>query len=248
MNEIIKSLKARKSVRAFEDKTINPEDKASIIDAACEAPTAGNMMMYTIIDVTERSMLDQLAVSCDNQPFIAKAQFALVFCADFQKWIDAFSIIEETPRLPGAGELLLACNDALIAAQNAVVAAESLQIGSCYIGDIMEQYETHKELFNLPRYVFPAAMLVFGYPTEQQKNRAKPARFDNKYIVNANKYRRMDSAELQAMFEERAALTPDIPFDFPKWLRAFYKRKYDCDFAREMTRSVERYINDFENR
>jgi nitroreductase len=247
MNDIIKSLEARKSTRAFVDKEISPEAKACIINAALEAPTAGNMMLYTIIDVTERALLEKLAVSCDNQPFIAKAQFALIFCADFQKWIDAFSILEEALRQPGVGELLLACNDALIAAQNAVVAAESLRIGSCYIGDIMEKYEYHKELFNLPRYVFPVTMLVFGYPTEQQRNQPKPPRFDCKYIVHPNKYHRMDAVELKAMFEDRAALTPDIPFDFTNWLRAFYKRKYDCDFAKEMTRSVECYIKDFMN-
>ena len=43
------------------------------------------------------------------------------------------------PRIPGVGDLLLATTDATIAAQNAVVATESLGIGSCYIGDILEQ-------------------------------------------------------------------------------------------------------------
>ena len=69
---------------------------------------------------------------------------------------------------------MLAVCDALIAAQNAVVAAESLGIGSCYIGDIMENAEVHQMTLQLPKYVFPVAMLVFGYPTDQQKKRKKP--------------------------------------------------------------------------
>lgn len=46
-------------------------------------------------------------------------------------------------------------------------------IGSCYIGDIMEQYETHRDLFGLPKYAVPAAMVVFGYPSRQQQERKK---------------------------------------------------------------------------
>ena len=246
MNEIIKNLHERKSVRVFTDQAISNESKHLIIESAIQAPTAGNQTMYTILDITDPELLEKLSKSCDNQPFIAKSKMALIFCADYQKWIDAFSIIEESPRKPGVGELLLACNDALIAAQNAVVAAESLNIGSCYIGDMMEHFEYHKELLNLPQYVFPVTMLVFGYPNEQQKNRQKPKRFDKKYIVHENGYRQLDNNQLRTMFETRAALTPDIPFDFEKWMQAFYTRKYDSDFAKEMTRSVGEYIKQFQ--
>lgn len=247
MNEIIKSLKDRKSVRVFEAKEITAAEKDMIVDAAIQAPSAGNQLMYTMLSITDQALLEKLAVSCDNQPFIADAKFALIFCADYQKWIDTFSIVETNPRQPGVGELLLACNDALIAAQNAVVAAESLGIGSCYIGDIMEKYEYHRALLKLPRYVFPVTMLVFGYPTEQQKRRTKPLRYDKKYMLHENTYRHMQADELRAMFEEHAALTPDIPFDFEAWVRAFYKRKYDSEFSKEMTRSVAEYIKAFES-
>ena len=47
-------------------------------------------------------------------------------------------------RQPEEGDLFLACCDALIAAQTAVLAAEALGVGSCYIGDIMENYEIHR--------------------------------------------------------------------------------------------------------
>ena len=70
---------------------------------------------------------------------------------------------------------MLAVTDTAIAAQNAVTAAWSLGIGSCYIGDILEQVETHRTLLRLPEYVVPAALLVFGYPTQQQQEREKPA-------------------------------------------------------------------------
>lgn len=246
MNQIIQSLFDRKSTRMYQEKPIPDDAKELILMSAIQAPSAGNQLMYTILDITDKELLKKLSVSCDNQPFIAEAAMALVFCADYQKWIDTFSMVKESPRNPGVGELLLACNDALIAAQNSVIAAESLGIGSCYIGDIMEKFEYHKELLNLPQYVFPVAMLVFGYPTEKQKRRPKPNRFDKKYIVHENTYQRLDADSLRAMFEERAALSPRNTFDFEKWVNAFYHRKFDSDFAREMTRSVGLYIDEFE--
>jgi len=241
MNEVLKQLYARKSVRVFTEKEISAEDKAAILRAAVEAPTAGNQQLYTIIDVTDQSLKDKLAVSCDNQPFIASAKMVLIFCADFQKWYDAFVDAGSQPRKVGVGDLMLAVSDTNIAAQNAVTAAESLGIGSCYIGDIMENCEIHREMLSLPEYVFPAAMLVFGYPTEQQMAREKPKRADMKHIVHENGYRRMDGKELRELFG-----TKPLGKEYTEWMKAFCDRKYNSDFSREMTRSVAEYLKSFE--
>ena len=174
MNDVLHQLRARKSVRAYLEKPIAPDDKRAILEAACAAPTAGNQQLYTILDITDQQLKDTLAETCDHQPFIAQAPLVLIFCADCQKWYDAFAAGGCQPRKPGVGDLLLACSDANIAAQNAVTAAWSLGIGSCYIGDVMEQCETHRRLLHLPDYVFPAAMVVFGYPPPRQKAGERP--------------------------------------------------------------------------
>lgn len=241
MNDIIKSLYARRSVRAFEDRPVGDELKREILLAAMQAPTAGCQQLYTIIDVTAPQLKRALSKSCDDQPFIAKAPVVLVFCADCKKWYDAYIEAGAQPRAPGVGDLLLAVDDAVIAAQNAVVAAESLGLGSCYIGDIMENCETQRELLKLPDYVFPAAMLVFGWPTLQQREREKPQRCDASYIVHENAYHDLSGAELREMLAHSAG---DAGFE--KWCTAFCKRKYDSDFSREMTRSVGEYLRQFE--
>lgn len=240
MNETIRQLFDRKSVRVFTEQEITAQEKALILDAAAQAPTAGNQQLYTILDITDQAIKEKLVDSCDHQPFIAQAKMVLIFCADCLKWYDAFRTGGCTPREPGVGDLLLAVSDATIAAQNAVVAAQSMGIGSCYIGDIMENYELQKEILNLPRYVFPCAMLVFGYPTEQQKNRPKPPRSDRQYIVHENGYRNMDKDQLQAMLSVKSGQP-----DYHKWLEAFCNRKYNSDFSREMTRSVGKYLEEF---
>ena len=241
MNDTLKQLFERKSVRAFTEREITAEEKALILRAAVEAPTAGNQQLYTILDITNQALKEKLVDTCDHQPFIAQAKMVLVFCADCKKWYDAFAAAGCTPRKPGVGDLLLAVSDTNIAAQNAVMAAESLGIGSCYIGDIMENCEAQRELLGLPEYVFPAAMLVFGFPTQQQREREKPERVEMKHIVHENTYRSMDAQELHEMFAYKAGR-----LSYEEWAKRFCDFKFNSDFSREMTRSVGEYLKDFE--
>ena len=104
----------------------------------------------------------------------------------------------------------------------------------------MENAEEQREILDLPAYVFPAAMLVFGYPTEQQKKRSKPKRLGLGYVLQENVYHEHTGKELREMFEDRIGQRT-----YDDWMQAFYERKYNSDFAREMTRSVRKYLEDF---
>lgn len=235
-------------MRVFTDQPVAQAEKDAIIKAAMQAPSAGNQALYTILDITDPVLKKKLSVTCDNQPFIAKAPMVLIFLADFRRWYDAFRYSGCDPRKPAEGDMLLAMADACIAAQNSVVAAESLGIGSCYIGDILEQYEAHRELLSLPEYVFPAVMLVYGYPTEQQKSRKKPERFAQPYIVQENTYRMFSPQEHESFFREQAKREGKPSFDYPAFMQAFCRRKYNSDFSREMSRSASLYIQQFQNK
>jgi nitroreductase len=246
MNDTLRSLYQRKSVRVFEDQPIPEEIRQQILRAAFEAPTAGNQMLYSILDITDPELKARLAVTCDNQPFIAKAPMVLIFLADCRRWPRLFELAGAKPRAAGPGDLMLAVADACIAAQNAVVAAESLSLGSCYIGDILENCEQHREMLNLPAHLMPACMLVIGYPTEAQKARSKPVRFDTQYVVFENRYRDLTDDALTAMWERREqAEGKPRSMDFALGLQAFCERKYNSDFSREMGRSARVYLEDF---
>ena len=251
MNQTMELLLNRKSVRAYEEKEISKEVKDTILTATMRAPTAGNMMLYSIIEVKDQGAKNRLVKTCDNQPFIAKAPLVLLFLADYQRWYDYFHISgveqhceqkEITMRKPQEGDLFLACCDALIAAQTAVIAAESLGIGSCYIGDIMENYEAHKAMFELPKYVFPITLVCFGYPTRQQQKRLLTQRFDEKYMIFEDCYRRFDMASFKEMYQERHAQMLGEKKELKGALNVgqmIYQRKFDSDFAHEMNRSVQ---------
>lgn len=89
---------------------VTDEQRAAILHAASRAPSAGAMMMYSIVSVRERATLDRLADLCDHQPMIAKAPWALIFVVDYAKWIDLFEhvgcfepeFVERTGKAPAA--------------------------------------------------------------------------------------------------------------------------------------------------
>ena len=237
MSNTIKELIERQSVRIFEDKQISKEDKQAILDAAVNGPSANNKQTYSIIDVTDQSKIDKLAELCGNQPFISKAKMVLVFCADNQKWMDVYNDLDLNPRHPEVGDLMVSIVDATIAAQNAVTAAWSLGIGSCYIGYIVDKFDDINPLFNIPQYTYPCCMVVFGYPDKEHLPAQKRKRFDNKYIIFENEYKRFNSEELKDMMLERT-----LPREYKDWVSDYIGKKHNSDSTKARMVSINKYI------
>jgi len=252
LNETIDLINNRRSLRSYDKRLISEENKNLIINSAMRSPTAGNMMLYSIIEVADQGIKDKLVKSCDNQPFIAKAPFVLLFLADYQRWMDYFTACdinsyqkdENLPnRTPEEGDFLLACCDALIAAQTAVIAAESIGIGSCYIGDIMENYEFHKDLFNLPKYTFPITLLCFGYPKQKSYNKELKPRFSQQYIHFKNEYKRFNNDDFEEMYKMREL--NHYKANAVNFGQHMYSKKFVADFTVEMNRSVKKAIKEW---
>jgi len=246
MNKTIDIINNRTSLRKFSDQKVSEAHKKVIISSALRAPTAGNLMLYSILKVENKETLKTLSSTCDEQPFIASADFALIFLADYQRLYDYFSFnnyfsyCQEqgvVPEFPSLSDLLLCSEDAICAAQNSVIAAESLDIGSCYIGDIIENYEIHKELFHLEKLTFPIGMLVFGhYP--DNIHRKPRSRFDSNYIVFDEKYKRFSSDELHCMFEEyERNFNHTNTKQAKNYAQMLYSKKFGSEYAKEMRRS-----------
>lgn len=178
MNPAIELITKRQSLRAFSSRAVDEATLQILKSATLRAPTAGNQMFYSIVEVTSPEKKKELARLCDNQVMIANAPLVWVFLADCLKWEnfykEAGSVAKGLeqgiqPRKLGLGDMHLAMQDAIIAAQNCVVAAESLGLGSCYIGDVLENHEKMKALLNLKPNVMVACMLIIGYPKNENR-------------------------------------------------------------------------------
>ncbi len=257
INETTELIKKRRSLRVYDQKEISRDKVDQIIELAMRSPTAGNMMHYSILEVTDQEKKDRLVQTCDNQPFIAKAPLILIFLADVQRWFDYYKACS-VPEFcrdnglnfspPQESDLMLASCDALIAAQTAVITAESFGIGSCYIGDIMENIETHREMFGLPDLVFPVTMLCFGYYKESKREQKLTSRFPQKYIHFKDKYERIDSEGFENMFMElmkERFKSGKLKGNAQNLGQHYYLMKTGSSFAEEMRRSVKVAISDW---
>lgn len=256
-NATLRVIGKRRSLRQYDPRGLGEEEKEAILGAAMRAPTAGAMMLYSIIEVRRQELKDELAETCDHQPFIAKAPLVLLFVADYQRWMDLYEAagcwergaeLGIGQRKPTEGDLVLALMDALIAAQTAVIAAEALGIGSCYIGDIIENWERHQKMFELPRYTFPAALVCFGRPAKKQPQQLVP-RFEGKFIVFEDSYRRFGAEELNEMFLPfgvRSFEHKEYPNGGQNIVQRNYIHKFTADFSIEMTRSVREMLKNWQ--
>jgi nitroreductase len=212
------------------------------------------MMLYSIIEIEDQALKNRLAETCDDQPFIAKAPLVLLFLADYQRWYDYY-LSAGVPewctqqglemRKPSEGDLLLAICDTLIAAQSAVLAAEALGIGSCYIGDILEKFEIHQQLLDLPPYGMPVTLICFGHPITETFDRRLTPRFGSEFILHKNRYHRLSPDELEEMMRprnEQLAASGNRKDGLKNIGQFNYARKFSAEFSQEMTRSVRKMI------
>jgi nitroreductase len=233
----------RKSCRSFEPKPVENDIKETLYEAAIQAPSAGNQQLYSIIDITDDTLKEQLSILCDNQPFIRNAPIVSIFAADCERWLVLYKSAGIEPRPPEIGDLTLSVLDACIAAHNFVTAAEAYGLRTCYIGDILENAESIRQLLGLPQTLVPAVMLVSGYPTLYAENRSKPRRFRLQDMVYENGYRQWSEQEAADAYMLREHITDAD--EYIRRMNAFYQRKYDSGFMLEMNRSVAEYVRRF---
>ncbi len=260
MHQTLQLIHARRSARVFSDRPVSEETLLALKEATLRAPTAGNMALYSIIEVTDPAKKEHLALLCDDQPMIAKAPVVWVFLADMQKWVNYFyesGAVRRAQeagttsfRTPGPGDLHLCLQDAIIAAQNAVIAAEALALGSCYIGDVIENFEELSALLELKRFTIPATMLIFGYPKQTASVKQSP-RCPVDSIFMTDRYEEMHLNRLERAYGEHEAKrrrVGSLPYDNEGTLADYYYlRKHSSSFMEEMNRSTavmfERWIH-----
>lgn len=167
MNPTLNTILSHRSIRKYEDKKIEKDKLESILKAACNGSTMGNMQLYSIIITEDKEMMQTMAPYHFNQPIATNAPLILTFCADFNRFNKycAFrgAVNDSYNNLQSYH---WAVTDALIAAQNACIAAESLGLGICWLGTITFNVDKFIEILKLPENVVPVACISMGYPAE----------------------------------------------------------------------------------
>ena len=165
MNPTIETLLAHRSIREYKDQMIEDDILQQILKAACNGSTMGGMQLFSIIVTKDKAMMEKMAPFHFNQPMATGAPVILTFCADFHRF-DRYCECRgaSTDAYHNLQAYQWAVTDALIAAQNACVAAESLGLGFCWLGTITYNVPQFIENLHLPKHVIPVACIPMGYP------------------------------------------------------------------------------------
>lgn len=145
---------ARRSIRAYQDRPVEPEKLEAVLRAANRAPSAGNLQAYEIHVFADRPRQQALAVAALDQAFLAQAPVVLLFTAQAAR----------AARYGRRGAELYCVQDATLAAAYAQLAATALGLATCWVGAFDEA--AVRRVADLPAGERPLVLLPVGYAAE----------------------------------------------------------------------------------
>jgi nitroreductase len=179
-NAVIETMLNRKSIRQFTDESPSDEVLSTIVRAGQQAPFAYQLC----------SLL--LSRKGKENPFGASLLFTI--CVDSHRFELIMARRNWRMAQNDLSLLLFGIQDAALMAENMVIAAESLGLGSCFLGDAPYQAKAIAEQYRLPKRVFPLVQLAMGYPAENPPPRP---RYPLKFTLFEDQYPELDDDRIQ---------------------------------------------------
>ena len=167
MNETIDLMHRHRSIRKYKDKPVEPEKLDAVLEAAHRASSSGNMQAYSIIVTRCPELKQRLHKAHFEQDMVLEAPLFLTFCADFHRMKKWLSLNEAPQNFDNLMSFMIAGIDAILASQNAALAAESLDLGICYLGTTLANSGEIGRILNCPENVVPVVGFPLGYPDEE---------------------------------------------------------------------------------
>ena len=214
MNTTIETFLNHRSIRQFEERSIETEKLDAILKAVHSAPTSINGQQVSIIVVTDKEKKAKVAEYAGGQTWIDQAPVFLLFVMDYHRAAIAAKLNDEKLVITESVEsIIVGSVDAGIAMGTAIGAAESMGLGIVPIGGIRKSPEEMIELFELPEFVYPVAGLVMGYPSDlsAKKPRIPMAIFRHENVYNPNQEAALTAydQDMSTYMKERTAGTSD---------------------------------------
>ncbi len=170
----IECIKSRASVRSFKPDPVPDNVLEEIMDAAIQAPSAGNVQDWEFVIVSNQETKGRLAEAAYAQGFISQAPVVIVVCSNLKTVSSAYG---------ERGKGMYSIQDTATATQNMMLAAWEKGVGSCWVGSFND--EKVREILVLPKHVRPMAIVPIGYP---QSVPAKMARRKLGGVVHRDMY------------------------------------------------------------
>lgn len=186
MESVKKALLKRTSVRRYEREAIPEETMSFIFDAIRNTPTSYNGQQYSVIDIDDQELKEQL-YERTGQKQLKTCNRLLIFCSDYHK-MDVLANRKgiEMPAITDTMDgTIIGIIDASLAMMSAVVAAQASGLGSNCVG-YLRTVDPLKlaEILKLPKGVFVVCGLALGIPREEPDLKPKQSN-DTVFFKNA---------------------------------------------------------------
>lgn len=152
MPVVLETIKKRRSIRRFRSDPVSQGIIRKLLEAACWAPSAGNLQPWAFYVVTSPALKKDLAAVA-SQRFVGEAPVVIVVCV-----VPERSAVHYGER----GKNLYCLQDTAAAVQNILLAATSLGLGACWVGAFRE--EGVIKALGLSPEKRPVALIPVGYP------------------------------------------------------------------------------------
>lgn len=161
MNNTVKTIFERKSVRSFENKVLSKEQLELIVKAGMAAPSARNLQPWAFIIITDRNTLNTLADRLPYAKMLHEASAAIVVCG--------------VPENAGDSPEGYWVQDCSAATQNILLAIESMGLGAVWTGVYprSERIDVVRNVLSIPQNVFPLNVIPVGYPKGENRPKDK---------------------------------------------------------------------------
>jgi nitroreductase len=168
--EVFDAIKTRRSIRKFTKKEVSKEDIDKLLEAAMQAPSAGNNQPWEFIVIDDRKTLDAIPDFHPYSDMLKESPIAILVCGK----IDATKY---------CGYWVQDCS---AATQNILLAAHGMDLGAVWLGiyPVQERIDGIKHLVGLPGDIYPLSLIAIGYPNEKKE----PENRFNKKKIRYNKW------------------------------------------------------------
>jgi nitroreductase len=181
MNEVLKTIKSRRSVRSFRQEPIKQEELDMIIEAAIYAPSGHNTQPWHFTVIENREVISH--INSVSKEFMAKMDIDWIRNAGMNPDFDITYNAPVLVIISGRKDAISWRTDCAAAIENMLIAAESLNIGSVWLGFavfcFMAQGEAEK--IGIPEGYEPCYGVALGYKKQDKEVRAPKRNYD---VVN----------------------------------------------------------------
>lgn len=236
MNEIIKQLSNRHSIREFTGESVSDEDLNLILKTAQRCPTSVNGQQISIVYTRDKEKLKKISELCANQEHIKNCDVFFMFVIDYNRISHALDSIGQEQMIQKSAEgIIVGSVDAGIMLSSLQTAAESLGYATTAIGAVRLSPDEFIKLLDLPKNTYPLVGSTLGVPTQSAKNAPLKPRIPLESFAFEDKYN--DEKAKKGIFEYEKMLK-----DFRQANGMDYKTSYNLDMARFYTKSYTRDV------